>query len=206
MIAHFACLLARLPRYIQRHISWYAPADVPCRQTKIRRNLVESFLAATLKPQILVNQDNFHPFFGEWLFCNCPGVAYPIRAFTIGTKGCFGTGCFFIKSHGVDRRRIIFNPKHGFIQIQNNLITTDKNNDIFGPKSECANPVTDHIQIDKLSGFGYRVAACNKKVDQQRLPAPLQTFFRRQGFVIRIQYVKMMVVFKVIIKSGGNKC
>ena len=36
---HLACLLARLRRYIHPHICAYAPADVPCRRTKIRRNL-----------------------------------------------------------------------------------------------------------------------------------------------------------------------
>jgi len=40
IITHLACLLARLLRYIHRHISRYAPADMPCRRTKIQRNLV----------------------------------------------------------------------------------------------------------------------------------------------------------------------
>ena len=30
IIPHLACLFARLLRYIHRHISRYAPADVPC--------------------------------------------------------------------------------------------------------------------------------------------------------------------------------
>jgi hypothetical protein len=37
------CLLARVLRYITRHISNYAPENVPCRQTNIQRNLVEFF-------------------------------------------------------------------------------------------------------------------------------------------------------------------
>jgi hypothetical protein len=41
-------LLARLLRYIHRHVSRYAPLDVPCRRTQIRRNLVELFLTVTL--------------------------------------------------------------------------------------------------------------------------------------------------------------
>ena len=40
IITHLACFLARLPRYIHQHISRYAPVDVPCRRTKILRNLV----------------------------------------------------------------------------------------------------------------------------------------------------------------------
>ena len=48
IIPHLACLLARLLRYIHRHVSRYAPLDVPCRRTQIRRNLVELFLAVTL--------------------------------------------------------------------------------------------------------------------------------------------------------------
>jgi len=40
IITHLACFLARLPHYIHQHISRYAPADVPCRRTKILRNLV----------------------------------------------------------------------------------------------------------------------------------------------------------------------
>jgi hypothetical protein len=47
-IPHLACFLARPLRYIHRHVSRYAPLDVPCRQTQIRRNLVESFLTVTL--------------------------------------------------------------------------------------------------------------------------------------------------------------
>ncbi|MEX1355017.1 MAG: hypothetical protein AB1Z28_10380, partial [Desulfobacterales bacterium] len=31
-----------------RHVSRYAPLDVPCRRTIIRRNLVELFLTVTL--------------------------------------------------------------------------------------------------------------------------------------------------------------
>ena len=49
---HLACLLARLLRYIHRHVSRYAPLDVPCRRTQSRRNLVELFLTVTL------NDDN----------------------------------------------------------------------------------------------------------------------------------------------------
>jgi hypothetical protein len=41
IIPHLSCLLVRLLRYILRHISRYAPEDVPCRRTKIRRNFVE---------------------------------------------------------------------------------------------------------------------------------------------------------------------
>jgi hypothetical protein len=41
-------ILVRLLRYIQRHVSRYAPLNVPCRRTQIRRNLVELFLTATL--------------------------------------------------------------------------------------------------------------------------------------------------------------
>ena len=41
--------MARLLRYIHPHVSRYAQADVPCRQTIIRRNRVELFLAVTLK-------------------------------------------------------------------------------------------------------------------------------------------------------------
>ena len=48
IIPHLACLLARLLRYIQRHVSRYAPLDVPCRRTQIRRNLVELFFTVTL--------------------------------------------------------------------------------------------------------------------------------------------------------------
>ena len=40
IITHLDCFLARLPRYIHQHISRYAPVDVPCRRTKILRNLV----------------------------------------------------------------------------------------------------------------------------------------------------------------------
>jgi hypothetical protein len=40
--------LARLLRYIHRRVSRYAPLDVPCRRTQIRRNLVDLFLAVTL--------------------------------------------------------------------------------------------------------------------------------------------------------------
>ena len=46
---HLACLLDPLLRYIHRHVSRYAPLDVPCRRTQIRRNLVELFLTVTLK-------------------------------------------------------------------------------------------------------------------------------------------------------------
>jgi hypothetical protein len=45
---HLSCLLARLLRYILRHISRYAPEDVPCRQTNIQRNLVELFFSTGL--------------------------------------------------------------------------------------------------------------------------------------------------------------
>ncbi len=48
IIPHLACLLTRLLRYIHRHVSRYAPLDVPCRRTQIRRNLVELFLTVTL--------------------------------------------------------------------------------------------------------------------------------------------------------------
>jgi hypothetical protein len=48
IIPHLACLLARLLRYIHRHVSRYAPLDVLCRRTQIRRNLVELFLTVTL--------------------------------------------------------------------------------------------------------------------------------------------------------------
>ncbi len=48
IIPHLACLLARLLRYIQRHVSRYTPLDVPCRRTQIRRNLVELFFTVTL--------------------------------------------------------------------------------------------------------------------------------------------------------------
>jgi hypothetical protein len=41
--------MPRLLRYIHRHVSRYAPVDVPCRRTQIRRNLVELFLAVTLE-------------------------------------------------------------------------------------------------------------------------------------------------------------
>jgi len=41
-------ILARLLRYIHRHVSRYAPVDVPCMRTQIRRNLVELFLTVTL--------------------------------------------------------------------------------------------------------------------------------------------------------------
>jgi hypothetical protein len=51
IIPHLACLLSRLPRYIHRHVSRYAPLNVPCRRAKIRRNLVELFLTVTLIPQ-----------------------------------------------------------------------------------------------------------------------------------------------------------
>jgi hypothetical protein len=45
---HFACLMARLLRYIHRHVSRYALLDVPCWRTQIRRNFVELFLIVTL--------------------------------------------------------------------------------------------------------------------------------------------------------------
>jgi len=48
IIAHFDCLLVRLPRYIHRHISWYASADVSCRRTEIRRNSAPLFFGAIL--------------------------------------------------------------------------------------------------------------------------------------------------------------
>ena len=48
IIPHLACLLARLLRYFHRHVSRYAPLEVPCRRTQIRRNLVELFLTVTL--------------------------------------------------------------------------------------------------------------------------------------------------------------
>ena len=53
IIPHLACLLARLLRYIHRHVSRYAPLDVPCRRTQIRRNLVELFLSATLNLKLV---------------------------------------------------------------------------------------------------------------------------------------------------------
>ena len=52
IIPHLACLLARLLRYIQRHVSRYAPLNVPCRRTQIRRNLVDLFLTVILKPDL----------------------------------------------------------------------------------------------------------------------------------------------------------
>jgi hypothetical protein len=52
IIPPLACLMARLLRYIHRHISRYAQVDVPCRQTIIRRNRVELFLAVTLKHEL----------------------------------------------------------------------------------------------------------------------------------------------------------
>jgi hypothetical protein len=45
---HFACLLARLLRYIHRHVSRYASLDVRCRRTQIRRDLVKLFITVTL--------------------------------------------------------------------------------------------------------------------------------------------------------------
>jgi hypothetical protein len=54
IIPHLACLLARLLRYIHRHVSRYAPLDVPCRRTQIQRNLVELFPTVTLRPAHLV--------------------------------------------------------------------------------------------------------------------------------------------------------
>ena len=49
IIPHLAGLLDRLLRYIHRPVSRYAPLDVPCRRTQVRRNLVELFLTVTLK-------------------------------------------------------------------------------------------------------------------------------------------------------------
>jgi len=46
--------LVRFLRYIHRHVSRYAPADVPCGRTQIRRNLVELCLTVTLNPKILL--------------------------------------------------------------------------------------------------------------------------------------------------------
>ena len=46
---HLACLLARLMRYILRHVSRYAPVDAPCRRIQIWRNLLELFLSVSLK-------------------------------------------------------------------------------------------------------------------------------------------------------------
>jgi hypothetical protein len=43
-----ARLFAYLVRYIHRHVSRYAPLDVLCRRSQIRRKLVELFLAVTL--------------------------------------------------------------------------------------------------------------------------------------------------------------
>ena len=40
--------MARLLRYIHRHVSRYALLDVPCWWTQIQRNLVELFLIVTL--------------------------------------------------------------------------------------------------------------------------------------------------------------
>jgi len=51
---HLACLLDRLLRYIHRHVSRYAPLDVPCRRTQIQRNLVELFITMTLTRKISV--------------------------------------------------------------------------------------------------------------------------------------------------------
>jgi hypothetical protein len=47
MIPPLACLMACQLRYIHPHVSRNAQVDVPCRQTKIRRNRVEFFLTVT---------------------------------------------------------------------------------------------------------------------------------------------------------------
>jgi hypothetical protein len=57
-IPHLACLLVRLLRYIQRHLSRYAPLDVPCRRAQIRRNLVELFLTVNLTSPFVVRTMN----------------------------------------------------------------------------------------------------------------------------------------------------
>jgi len=64
-IPHLACLLARLLRYIHRHGSRYAPQDVPCRRTQIRRNLVELFLTVTLNCTVSAGNVNFCPHWDE---------------------------------------------------------------------------------------------------------------------------------------------
>jgi uncharacterized protein (DUF302 family) len=45
--------MARLLRYIHPHVSRYAQADVRCRQTIIRRNCVELFVAVTVKEKVM---------------------------------------------------------------------------------------------------------------------------------------------------------
>jgi hypothetical protein len=48
IIPHLVCLLVRLLRYIHRHVSRYAPLDVPYRRAQIRLDIVELFVAVTL--------------------------------------------------------------------------------------------------------------------------------------------------------------
>jgi len=43
--------MARHLRYIHPNVSRYAQVNVPCRQTIIRRNLVDLFLTVTLNNQ-----------------------------------------------------------------------------------------------------------------------------------------------------------
>jgi hypothetical protein len=48
MMPSLDCLMVRLLRYIHPHVSRYAQADVPCRQTAIRRNRVKLFRTVIL--------------------------------------------------------------------------------------------------------------------------------------------------------------
>jgi hypothetical protein len=56
-------LLARLLRYIHRHVSRYAPLDVPFRRTQTRRNPVALFITVALRgmtygfPKIMLTRE-----------------------------------------------------------------------------------------------------------------------------------------------------
>ena len=58
--------MVRLLRYIHQHVSRYAPVDVPCRQTIIRRNRVELFLTVTLKDHQFLSIDQFFWHSAAW--------------------------------------------------------------------------------------------------------------------------------------------
>ena len=134
-----------------------------------------------------------------------PTIANALRAFAFLTHRCFGARCFFVQPHGVYGGGIIFDPLNGGFQILHDLVPAHHHHHVSGTKGNACHTVSDHIQVNQLSGTGHGIGSGDKQIHQKRLSSPFQALFRGERFIKGIQDLCIRIGFEHVIELSCHK-
>ena len=81
-------------------------------------------------------------------------VADAVRASALLANGCFRARRFHVETDSIGRRRVIFDPVHGLVQLGDDLVAPHQNDDVFRPEGDAGDAIADHVQVDELTGLG----------------------------------------------------